>query len=137
MKEEHAEHLRSMLETLEEHQLYAKFKKSDFWMEKVHFLEHVISKESVLVDPAKVETVVNWPRPPNITEARSFPEMAWYYHRFVEGCSKVALPQTKLLRKDNKFAWSEECEASFQELKNRVMPALVLTILEGSDGFVV
>jgi len=59
MKEEHVEHLHIVLKTQEEHKLYAKFRKCDFWMEKVHFLGHVISKEGVFVDPAKVETVVN------------------------------------------------------------------------------
>jgi len=108
LKKEHAEHLRIVLKTLEEHKLWAKFKKCDFWMEKVHFLGHFISKEGVSVDPAKVEAIVNWPRPTNITEVRSFLRMASYYHIFVEGYSKLALPLTKLLRKDNKFAWTEE-----------------------------
>jgi len=72
-------------------------------MEKVLFLGHVISKEGVSVDLAKVEVVVNWPRPINIVEVRSFLEMAGYYRRFVVGFSKIALPLTKLLRNDNKF----------------------------------
>jgi len=78
-KEEHAENLRTVLKSLKEHKLYAKFKKCDFWMEKVHFLGHVISREGVLVDLAKVEAVVNRPRPTNFTKARSFLGMAGYY----------------------------------------------------------
>jgi len=58
-KEEHDEHLRIVLKTLKEHKFYGKFKKCDFWMEKVHFLGHVIAKEGLSVDPAKVETIVN------------------------------------------------------------------------------
>jgi len=61
--EEHAEHLRTA-----DHKLFAKFKKWDFWMEEVHFLGHVISKEGISVDPTKVATVVDWPRPTNVTE---------------------------------------------------------------------
>jgi len=57
-----------VLKTLEENKLYAKLNKCDFWMEKVHFLRHVITKEVVSVDLVKVEVVVNWPRPSNITE---------------------------------------------------------------------
>jgi len=56
-KEEHAEHLPTVLSTLVNHKLYAKLKKCDFWMERVHFLRHVISKEGLSVDPAKVATV--------------------------------------------------------------------------------
>jgi len=89
------------------------------------------------VDPTKVETVVNWLRLTNIIEVRSFLGMASYYRRFVEGFSKLALPLTRLLRKDNKSAWSEECEASFQELKQRLVSVPVLTIPEESEGLVV
>jgi len=128
-EEEHAEHLCTVLKTLEEHKLYTKFKKCDFCMEKVHFLGHVISREGVSVDPAKVEAVVNWVRPTNLTEACSFLRMAGYYRRFVEGFFEIALPLTKLLRKDNKFTWTEDCEVSFLELKQCLVSALILTIL--------
>ena len=78
-KEDHTEHLRTVLSTLANHKLYAKLKKCDFWMEKVQFLSHVISAEGISVDPAKIATVVEWPRPTNITEVRSFLGMAGYY----------------------------------------------------------
>jgi len=55
------------------------------------------------MDPSKVEAIVNWLGPTNITEVRSFLGMVGYYHIFVEGFSKLALPPTKLLRKDDKF----------------------------------
>jgi len=76
--EEHGEHLRVVLRTLVDHKLYAKFKKCDFWMEKVHFLGHVISKEGISVDPTKVAAVADWPRLTNITKIRSFLGMAGY-----------------------------------------------------------
>ena len=134
---EHAEHLHNVLKILEENKLYAKFKKCDFWMEKVQFLGHVISKQGMLVDPAKVEAIVNWLRHINITEMRSFLGTVGYYRRFVEGFSKLAQPLTKLLHKDHKFAWIKECKARFQELKQRLVSALVLTIPEGNQRFVV
>ncbi|KAL5570666.1 hypothetical protein UlMin_027241 [Ulmus minor] len=71
-KEEHEEHLRITLRTLEEHKLYAKFSKCEFWLDKVHFLGHVVSKDGVSVDPAKIEAVSKWPAPTNVTEIRSF-----------------------------------------------------------------
>ena len=58
--EEHAEHLRTVLQILIERQLYAKFSKCQFWLDKVDFLGHVISAEGMRVDPQKIEAVVNW-----------------------------------------------------------------------------
>jgi len=90
-KEGYAEHLCIVLKALEEYKLYAKFKKCDFWMEKVHFVRPVISKEGVYVDLAEVEAVVNWLRRINITKVWSFLGMAGYCQTFIEGFSKLAL----------------------------------------------
>jgi len=136
-KEDHLEHLRTVLKTLADHRLYAKLKKCDFWMEKVHFLGHVISAEGISMDPGKITSVVDWPRPTNVTEVRSFLEMAGYYRRFVKDFSKIATPLTQLLRKDHKFNWTEECEASFQELKHKLVTAPILVIPEGNERYVV
>ena len=78
---EHEEHLRMILTRLKEHQLYAKFKKCEFWLSQVAFLGHIISKDGVAVDPSKVEAVKDWPRPKNASEVRSFLGLAGYYRK--------------------------------------------------------
>ena len=70
--EEHAEHLRIVLENLRQNQLYAKFSKCEFWLEKVAFLGHVLTAEGVVVDPAKIEAVLEWKQSKNVTDIRSF-----------------------------------------------------------------
>uniref|UniRef100_A0A2N9IT26 Integrase catalytic domain-containing protein n=1 Tax=Fagus sylvatica TaxID=28930 RepID=A0A2N9IT26_FAGSY len=70
--EEHEQHLKVMLQTLRDHKLYAKLKKCEFWLESVAFLGHVISKDVILVDPKKVEAIVDWERPKDVREIRSF-----------------------------------------------------------------
>jgi len=102
-REEHAERLYIVLNTLAAHKLYVNFKKCDFWMEKVHFLVHVISKEGVSVDPAKIAAIVDWPRPTNVIEVQSFLRMARYYRRFVKDFSRITSPLTQLLLKDHQF----------------------------------
>ena len=57
--EEHAFHLKVILQTLKEKQLYAKFSKCEFWLNEVVFLGHVVSGNGILVDPRKVEAIVN------------------------------------------------------------------------------
>ena len=127
-KEEHEQHLRLVMEMLRRHQLYAKFTKCEFWLEKVHFLGHVVSKEGVSVDPAKIEAVSSWPTPRNVTEIRSFLGLAGYYRRFVEGFSRIAAPLTALTRKDKKYEWTPKCEENFQKLKRKLTSAPVLII---------
>ncbi|RVW26904.1 Transposon Tf2-12 polyprotein [Vitis vinifera] len=95
------------------------------------------SNDGISVDPGKVDVVANWRRPSTVTEIRNFLGLAGYYRRFIEGFSKIALPLTKLTQKGVKFEWSDDCECSFQELKNRLVLAPILTILSGSGGFVV
>jgi hypothetical protein len=115
--EEHGQHLRVVLGKLRKHQLYAKFSRCEFWMQRVSFLGHVLTAEGVEVDPEKVKAVSEWKQPTSASEIRSFLGLAGYYRRFIEGFSKIAWPMAELLWKDTKFAWSEACGRSFQELK--------------------
>ena len=101
------------------------------------FLGHVISDEGVSVDPKKIEAVVNWKPPKNVSEVRSFLSLAGYYRKFVEGFSKIAAPLTKLTRKDVKYDWVDAFQQSFEELKGRLTLAPVLALPNGRDGFMV
>jgi hypothetical protein len=58
--EEHEEHLRIVLQRLQENQLYAKFSKCEFWIKEVPFLGHVVSPEGITVDPDKLKEVLEW-----------------------------------------------------------------------------
>ena len=103
--ETHQMHLRTVLETLRQHQLYAKFSKCEFWLREVMFLDHIISGAGIKVDPAKVEVVSSWNRPTNVTKIRSFLGLAGYYRRFIQDFSKVAAPLTRLTKKEVPFVW--------------------------------
>ncbi|KAL0533473.1 hypothetical protein IC582_030313 [Cucumis melo] len=134
---EHEEHLRMVLQTLRDNKLYAKFSKCEFWLKQVSFLGHVVSKDGVSVDPAKIEAVTGWTRPSTVSEVRSFLGLAGYYRRFVENFSRIATPLTQLTRKGAPFVWSKACEDSFQTLKQKLVTAPVLTVPDGSGSFVI
>ena len=89
------------------------------------------------MDPQKIEAIVNWQPPTNVTKIRSFLGLAGYYRKFIEGFSKIATPLTRLIRKEEKFIWSDKCQHSFDELKHRLTSSPVLTLPSGSEGFVV
>jgi hypothetical protein len=94
----------------------------------------VISKEGIAVNPRKVASVLEWEAPRNVKQIRGFLGMACYYRRFIEGFSKIAGPMKKLLRKNTLLMWSEECEVSFQTLKDKLTTTPVLAVPEiGKD----
>ena len=136
-REEHIEHLRTVLSTLAEHRLYAKFSKCKFWLNSVQFLGHVISKERLSIDPAKIEAISKWSAPTNVLEVQSFLGLAGYYRRFVECFSTLATPLTALTKKDQKCEWTDKCEQSFQELKKRLTNAPILVLLTDDAEFTI
>ena len=135
--EEHAEHLRTVLKILRERQLYSKFSKCQFWLDKVAFLGHVISAEGISVALQKIKAIVNWKPPRNVSKLHSFLGFAGYYRKFVEGFSKIATPLTNLLKKVQKFEWLDTYQHSFEELRQRLTTAPVLALPSGKDGYVV
>ncbi|XP_057528592.1 uncharacterized protein LOC130807408 [Amaranthus tricolor] len=106
----------------EEHQEHLRCK---FWLEQVAFLGHLISKEGISVDPAKVEAVRVWSTPRNVTDIRIFLGLAGCYRHFVKDFSRIAHPLISLMKKEKKFVWTEECEKAFQLLKEKLTTAPV------------
>ncbi|KAG8474943.1 hypothetical protein CXB51_031622 [Gossypium anomalum] len=123
---EHAEHLRIMLQTLRDNQLYAKFSKCEFWLREILFLGHIVLTDGIRVDPSKISAVIDWKPPRNVFEVRSFLGLACYHRRFVKGFSMIATPMTRLIQKDIKFEWSKKCQQSFDQLKALLTEAPVL-----------
>ncbi|GKB67656.1 putative reverse transcriptase domain-containing protein, partial [Tanacetum coccineum] len=85
-EEEHANHIRIILELLKKEKLYAKFSKCDFWISIVQFLEHLIDSQGLHVDSAKIEAVKNWASPTTPTEVHQFLGLTGYYQKFIKDC---------------------------------------------------
>ena len=80
---DHVEHLRIILSILREHKLYAKFSKCEFWLSKVPFLGHILSREGISIHPSKVQEVMDWKAPTSVHEVWSFLGLVGYYGRFI------------------------------------------------------
>ncbi|GJV03942.1 putative reverse transcriptase domain-containing protein [Tanacetum coccineum] len=135
-KEEHANHLRIILELLKKEKLYAKFSKCDFWIRIVQYLGHLIDNQGLHVDPAKFKAVKNWTSPTTPTEICQFLGLVGYYRRFIKDFSKIAKSFTELTQKNRKYSWGEDQETAFQLLKQKLCEAPILALLEGNDDFV-
>jgi hypothetical protein len=126
-----------VLQVIREHQLYAKLSKCSFYQNQIHYLGHIVSKDGIVVDPEKIEAIKEWSVPKNVIEVRLFMGLVGYYRRFIGGFSRIAHPITSLQRKEKKFQWTEECEISFQQLKQLLTSAPILRIVDQNEDFVV
>jgi hypothetical protein len=134
-EKEHAGHLHVVLQRLREHRLYAKLSKCDFWLKEIKFLGHTMSQAGIVVDPDKVQEVMNWKPPTTVRQIRSFLGLAGYYRRFIPDFSRIAKPITKLLKKEVKFVWGQKCEDAFHTLRQHLTTALVLVQPDNSKPF--
>jgi hypothetical protein len=134
-EEEHAGHLHVVLQRLREHHLYAKLSKCDFWLKEIKFLGHTISQAGIVVDPDKVQEVMNWKPPTTVRQIRSFLGLAGYYQRVIPNFSRIAKPITELLKKEAKFVWGQKCEDTFHALRQHLTTAPELAQPDSSKPF--
>jgi hypothetical protein len=99
-------------------------------LKQVAFLGHIILKGGISVDSSKVQDVLSCKAPTSVSDIQSILALARYYRRFIEVFLKISKPMTELLEKDKKLKWTPVCEASFQELKKRLMTAPILVMPE-------
>jgi hypothetical protein len=106
--------------------MYAKFSKCEFWIKEVPFLGHLVLPQGIAVDPSKIKEVLEWKPPISVSEVRSFLGLASYYRRFIPNFFKITKPITELLKKGNKYVWSEACDEAFKHLKRLLTTSPVL-----------
>jgi hypothetical protein len=102
----------------------------------VEYLGHVVSEKGISTDPKKIEAVKTWPEPTTVTELRSFIGFCSYYRRFIEGFADIAKPLHKLTQKGKLFVWTDECQVSFDQLKNCLVRSPVLAHPDFSQPFI-
>lgn len=129
-------HLKNVLAVLRSHQLFAKKEKCQFGQKEVQYLGHIISETSVAVDPDKITTMMNWPKPSTLKALRGFLGLTGYYRKFIQNFGKIAGTLMKMLKKDS-FSWTPAAEAAFQKLKEAMTKAPVLALSDFSKKFII
>jgi hypothetical protein len=131
----HLTHLQTVLQLLDQHQLFVKLSKCSFGMTKVDYLGHTVTGDGVTMDKLKVQAVIDWPIPKNLKQLRGFLGLTGYYRRFIKSYATIAAPLTDLLKKDS-FQWSDVAAEAFHHLKHAITSAPVLVLPDFSKPFI-
>ena len=120
--------LSRVLQKLQDNDLFVKPEKCKFEQSTVEFLGLIISKNSVSMDPKKVEGVKGWPTPTKVKHVQAFLGLANFYRRFIKDFAKIARPLTILTCKDKPWQWNEEQQLAFDRLKEAFTTAPILQL---------
>ncbi|KAH7562940.1 reverse transcriptase [Bipolaris maydis] len=125
-REEHVEHVKKVLRKLKEYKLYLQPGKCEFHTQETEFLGFIISTEGVKMNPKKIQTVQEWPKPKTVKDVQSFLGFANYYRKFIKDYSKITTPLTEITKKEIGFKWEQEHQEAFDRIKQIFLEAPVL-----------
>src|SRR5438876_1542458 len=162
--EDHIRDIEEVFQKLRKAKLKLGPEKCHFGFKEIKFLGHIIGKDGIKTDPAKIEKVKNYPRPVNLTQLRGFLGLAKYYRKFIKDFAKIAKPLNDLTKgeksepleirngikmkrkktekqkntEDKKFMndWEEKQEKAFNLLKERLITTPILVYPDFTKEFI-
>ena len=102
----------------------------------MRYLGYVVGQGKVSPANAKIEAIVEFPAPTSRKEVMRFLGMSGYYQKFCKNFSTVAVPLTQLLKRDQCFVWTRECQDAFNKIKSLLISAPVLVAPDFSKPFI-
>ena len=111
--------------------------KCQFAQESVKFLGHIVSARGTEPDSLKVEAVRDFATPTSLTDVRAFLGLASYYRRFIKNFADIAAPLHDLTKGGQEFSWTSAADQAFNDLKNRLCSAPILSLPDFSLPFTI
>src|SRR5204863_5738632 len=102
----------------------------------ISFLGHIVGRNGISVDPAKIEKVKDFPMPKDVKGTRAALGLFSYYRKFVKDFSKIAAPLTSLLKKDTPFNWTDKQQTALDRLKECLIKAPILQYPDFEKPFI-
>lgn len=132
----HLQNLRKVFNSFRQRNLKLNPAKCIFFQKEVAFLGHRVTDCGILPDNLKFNLIRDFPVPKNADEVRSFVAFCNYYRRFIPNFAQICNCLNKLLRKNTPFTWSQECQNSFEKLKNELTRPRILQYPDFSKQFI-
>ena len=133
--EVHRLHVRKVLTPMREHKLYANIKKCIFAASEIPLLGCIVGKHGVRTDPEKIKAITDWPVPTDIKGLRKLLGVATYLHKYSHNYAEMTVHLSRLLGKNEKWAWSDDCQRSFEGIKQSLIRSPVLAIADQDRPF--
>jgi len=135
-KGEHIQHVRRVLEKLQQNKLLINLKKCTFLQKELVYLGFVVAENELKMDPEKIAAIINWLSPRRLFEVRSFHGLASFYRKFIRNFSEICTPMLDTIKKASQpFCWTRVAEDSFQLLKRKITERPILRLPNFSKLF--
>jgi hypothetical protein len=128
--EEHMKHLELLVEAIIREGFRLKFVKCNFATNSVHYLGHIISKNSIRPLNDNLISIKNFPVPQNRKNVRQFLGKINFYHKFISNAASILDVFHNLLRKNVPFVWTTECQNTFEQIKKYLTSSPVLEVFD-------
>ena len=134
---EHLEHIKILLNRLNEHNLKINPDKCNWFATEIKLLGHIVDQNGIRMDMAKIEAIVDRKAPFNVKNLQSFLGATNYYRKFIQNYSNITAPLHKLTSAQNKWQWSKECQEAFVTLKQKLVEYPILRAPDFTRPFIV
>lgn len=116
--EEHLLHVQAVFDRIQSAGLTIKKTKCEFGNAVVTYLGHTVGNNKITPTRAKIDSILNFPKPKDVKQLRQFLGVASYYRRYVPHMAHIVAPLTNMLKKGNKFMWDDQTHTAFLEIKS-------------------
>jgi len=135
-KEEHIEHLKLVLNTLQKENLLTNLRKCSFMKKELVYLRFAVSEEGLKMDPEKIHEILNWPTLRSIFEVRSFHGLASFYRKFIRSFSQIHASIVEIIKERKKpFEWTGIADRNFKPLKKKITEKPILALPSFDKNF--
>jgi hypothetical protein len=104
-REEHVKHAKQVLDVLRKEKLFLKMSKCEFGKTSLIYLGHIVGGGELKIDHSKVKVILEWPKPNNVIEVRSFLGATQYWRKFIANFSSIAAPLHEVASVKQVFQW--------------------------------
>lgn len=125
-KRDHIYHLKQIYERCRTYGISLNPKKSVFAVTEGKLLGHILSKEGIVIDPERIETIMRIQPPANKMAMKYFFGKINFARKFVLGFAEIVHPMQLMMKKDVVYRWSNEAKKLFQRIKEAIAEAPVL-----------